>query len=92
MLGWHAFIYVSSRAFAAVLNFASVAIFARLAGPADYGEYLLIFAWAFIETPKPRTRAALATRTITRFMPFRSSLNRPLILPILPERPAPAHK
>jgi O-antigen/teichoic acid export membrane protein len=48
MLGWHVFIYVSSRAFAAALNFASVAIFARLAGPADYGEYLLTFAWAYI--------------------------------------------
>jgi O-antigen/teichoic acid export membrane protein len=48
MLGWHAFLYVASRIIAAALNFASVAIFARLAGPADYGAYLLTFAWAYI--------------------------------------------
>lgn len=48
MLGWHAFLYVGSRIIAAALNFAAVAIFARLAGPAHYGEYLLTFAWAYI--------------------------------------------
>lgn len=48
MLGWHAFLYVGSRIVAAALNFAAVAIFARLAGPAHYGEYLLTFAWAYI--------------------------------------------
>lgn len=48
MLGSHVFIYISSRVFAAALNLASVALFARLAGPSSYGEYLIIFAWAYI--------------------------------------------
>jgi O-antigen/teichoic acid export membrane protein len=43
-VGW----YFSSRAIAAAGNLLAVAIFTRIAGPAEYGEYLIIFAWSLI--------------------------------------------
>ena len=48
MIERHVVFYVGSKALAAVLNLASVALFTRLAGPAGYGEYLIAFAWAYI--------------------------------------------
>lgn len=48
MIERHVVYYMGSKVFAAALNLASVAIFARLAGPAGYGEYLIAFAWAYI--------------------------------------------
>ena len=44
----HILYYLSSKVFAAVLNLVAVAVFARLSGPAGYGEYLVAFAWAYI--------------------------------------------
>jgi len=41
-------LYLGSRGLSAAGNLLAVAIFTRLAGRADYGEYLLIFAWALI--------------------------------------------
>jgi O-antigen/teichoic acid export membrane protein len=41
-------IYFGSRAVSAVGNLVSVAVFARLIGPADYGAYILMFAWAIV--------------------------------------------
>lgn len=41
-------VYFGSRAISAVGNLASVAVFARLIGPADYGSYILMFAWAIV--------------------------------------------
>lgn len=48
MIKRHAFLYLGSRLAAACLNLGSLAIFARLAGPAGYGAYLIAFAWAYI--------------------------------------------
>jgi O-antigen/teichoic acid export membrane protein len=48
MVQWHVQLYMGSRVVAAVLNFICVAVFARLAGPAAFGEYLIAFAWAYI--------------------------------------------
>lgn len=44
----HILYYLSSKVLAAVLNLFAVAVFARLSGPAGYGEYLVAFAWAYI--------------------------------------------
>lgn len=41
-------LYLGSRIASAVGNLASVALFARVLGPAEYGAYILIFAWAII--------------------------------------------
>lgn len=41
-------VYFGSRAVSAVGNLVSVAVFARLIGPADYGSYILMFAWAIV--------------------------------------------
>jgi O-antigen/teichoic acid export membrane protein len=48
MVQRHVQLYMGSRVVAAVLNFVCVAVFARLAGPAAFGEYLIAFAWAYI--------------------------------------------
>lgn len=48
MIERHVVYYLGSKVLAATLNLAAVAIFARLAGPAGYGEYLVAFAWAYI--------------------------------------------
>lgn len=48
MIERHVVYYLGSKVVAATLNLAAVAIFARLAGPAGYGEYLIAFAWAYI--------------------------------------------
>lgn len=48
MIERHVVYYLGSKVIAATLNLAAVAIFARLAGPAGYGEYLVAFAWAYI--------------------------------------------
>lgn len=48
MLGKHLVFYLGSKVTAAGLNLAAVAVFARLAGPAIYGEYLVAFAWAYV--------------------------------------------
>jgi O-antigen/teichoic acid export membrane protein len=42
------FLYLGSRATSAVGNLLALAIFSRLAGPAEYGHYLLIFTWSII--------------------------------------------
>jgi O-antigen/teichoic acid export membrane protein len=42
------FLYLGSRAGSAVGNLLALAIFSRLAGPAEYGHYLLIFTCAII--------------------------------------------
>ncbi len=44
----HTVIYIGSRIFAAALNLLSVALFARLAGPETFGQYLLYLASAYI--------------------------------------------
>lgn len=41
-------LYFGSRAASAAGNFASVVLFARLLGPAEYGAYILMFAWAIV--------------------------------------------
>lgn len=41
-------LYLGSRGLSAAGNLLAVAIFTRLAGRADYGQYLLIFAWSLI--------------------------------------------
>jgi O-antigen/teichoic acid export membrane protein len=48
MLNTAGLLYVSSRAISAAGNLLAVAIFSRLAGPAEYGHYVLIFAWSMI--------------------------------------------
>lgn len=48
MIERHVSFYMGSRIFAAAVNLASVAVFARLAGPERYGEYLVAFAWAYV--------------------------------------------
>ena len=40
--------YLSARALSAAGNLFAVAIFSRLAGPEEYGQYILIFAWSLI--------------------------------------------
>ena len=46
MTRYHPVLYLGSRIVSAVGNLLSVVVFTHLIGPADYGEYLLIFAWA----------------------------------------------
>jgi len=41
-------LYLGSRGLSAAGNLLAVAIFTRMAGRADYGHYLLIFAWSLI--------------------------------------------
>ncbi|RTL50699.1 MAG: polysaccharide biosynthesis protein [Bradyrhizobiaceae bacterium] len=41
-------LYFGSRAISAAGNLVSVAVFARLVGPAEYGAYILMFAWAIV--------------------------------------------
>lgn len=41
-------LFLFVRALSAAVNVLSIAIFTRLAGPVDYGQYLIIFAWATI--------------------------------------------
>jgi O-antigen/teichoic acid export membrane protein len=48
MVQRHVQLYMGSRVVAALLNLICVAVFARLAGPAAFGEYLIAFAWAYI--------------------------------------------
>jgi O-antigen/teichoic acid export membrane protein len=48
MLNASGLLYLSARAVAAAGNLLAVAIFSRLAGPAEYGHYVLIFAWSLI--------------------------------------------
>ena len=48
MLNSHAVVYLGSRIIAAAGNLLAVAVFSQLAGPAEYGRYVLIFAWSFI--------------------------------------------
>ena len=43
-----AILYLGSRVLSAAGSFAAVAIFTRMAGAAEYGHYLLIFAWGTI--------------------------------------------
>jgi O-antigen/teichoic acid export membrane protein len=48
MLNSSGLLYLSARAISAAGNFLAVAIFSRLAGPDEYGHYVLIFAWSLI--------------------------------------------
>ncbi len=48
MLNTSGLLYLSARALSAAGNLLAVAIFSRLAGPAEYGHYVLIFAWSLI--------------------------------------------
>jgi hypothetical protein len=48
MLNTSGLLYLSARAISAAGNLFAVAIFSRLAGPAEYGHYVLIFAWSLI--------------------------------------------
>lgn len=41
-------LYFGSRAVSAAGNLGSVVFFARLLGPAEYGAYILMFAWAIV--------------------------------------------
>lgn len=44
----HILVYMASRLTAAILGFATIAVFTRLATPATFGFYILVVAWAFI--------------------------------------------
>jgi O-antigen/teichoic acid export membrane protein len=48
MLNTSGLLYLSARIISAAGNFLAVALFSRLAGPAEYGHYILIFAWSLI--------------------------------------------
>jgi O-antigen/teichoic acid export membrane protein len=48
MLNTSGLLYLSARTLSAAGNLLAVAIFSRLAGPAEYGHYVLIFAWSLI--------------------------------------------
>ena len=48
MLARHTVTYVGSRAVAAALNLAAVAVFTRLAPVESYGTYLYIMSWALV--------------------------------------------
>ena len=48
MINSSAVLFVASRALAAAGNVLAIAIFTRLAGPQEYGQYVLIFAWSII--------------------------------------------
>ncbi len=48
MLNTSGLLYLSARAMSAAGNLLAVAIFSRMAGPSEYGHYVLIFAWSLI--------------------------------------------
>jgi O-antigen/teichoic acid export membrane protein len=48
MLNTSGLLYLIARAVSAAGNLLAVAVFSRLAGPAEYGHYVLIFAWSLI--------------------------------------------
>jgi O-antigen/teichoic acid export membrane protein len=48
MLNTSGLFYLIARAVSAAGNLLAVAIFSRLAGPTEYGYYVLIFAWSLI--------------------------------------------
>ena len=48
MLNTTGLLYLSARAVSAAGNLLAVAIFSRMAGPAEYGHYVFIFAWSLI--------------------------------------------
>jgi O-antigen/teichoic acid export membrane protein len=48
MLNGSGLLYLTARVISAAGNFIAVAIFSRMAGPAEYGHYVLIFAWSLI--------------------------------------------
>jgi len=48
MLNESGILYLSARAISAAGNLLAVAVFSRMAGPAEYGHYVLIFAWVLI--------------------------------------------
>jgi O-antigen/teichoic acid export membrane protein len=48
MLNTSGLLYLSARVVSAAGNLLAVAIFSRLAGPTEYGHYVLIFAWSLI--------------------------------------------
>ena len=48
MLNTSGLLYLSARTLSAAGNLLAVAIFSRMAGPAEYGHYVLIFAWSLI--------------------------------------------
>jgi hypothetical protein len=47
MLNTSGLLYLSGRAISAAGNLLAVVIFSRLAGPAEYGHYVLIFVYGF---------------------------------------------
>jgi O-antigen/teichoic acid export membrane protein len=48
MLNTSGLLYLFARAISAAGNLFAVAVFSRMAGPAEYGHYVLIFAWSLI--------------------------------------------
>ena len=48
MLNTTGLLYLSARATSAAGNLLAVAVFSRMAGPAEYGHYVFIFAWSLI--------------------------------------------
>jgi O-antigen/teichoic acid export membrane protein len=48
MLNTSGLLYLVARTVSAAGNLLAVAIFSRLAGPSEYGHYVLIFAWSLI--------------------------------------------
>jgi len=48
MLNVAGMLYLGARIVSAAGNLLAVAIFSRMAGPAEYGQYVLIFAWSLI--------------------------------------------
>ena len=48
MLNTSGLLYLSARIISAAGNLLAVAVFSRLAGPAEYGHYVFIFAWSLI--------------------------------------------
>jgi O-antigen/teichoic acid export membrane protein len=48
MLNTPGLLYLSARAISAAGNLLAVVIFSRMAGPAEYGHYVFIFAWSLI--------------------------------------------
>jgi len=48
MLNTSGLLYLSARAVSAAGNLLAVAVFSRLAGPSEYGHYILIYAWSLI--------------------------------------------
>src|SRR3984885_10594250 len=48
MLNTPGLLYLNARAISAAGNLLAVVIFSRMAGPAEYGHYVFIFAWSLI--------------------------------------------